>query len=93
MRDEVGTTLFLDHRDMKNTKSLEEVTLISMYPYHSDHHVMIGTELTTKLRDALVEFLKKNYDVFAWSQGEVLSIDPNVEVHKFFTDPNHPPIR
>ena len=51
---------------------------------------MVGTELTEELRSALVEFLKKNNDVFAWSQGNVLGIDPQVAVHKLFTDPNHP---
>ena len=51
---------------------------------------MIGTELTKELRNILVEFLKKNYDVFSWSQGDVLGIDPQVAIHKFFTNPNHP---
>ena len=44
------------------------------------------------LRSTLVEFLKKNYDVFAWSQGDVLRIDPQVTIHKLFTDPNYPSI-
>ena len=39
---------------------------------------MIRTELTEELRSALVEFLKKNYDVLVRSQGDVLGIDPHV---------------
>ncbi|GFY95336.1 hypothetical protein Acr_10g0007210 [Actinidia rufa] len=35
-----------------------------------DHHVMIGTKLIEELQTDLVEFLKKNFNVFAWSQGE-----------------------
>ena len=50
--------------------------------------MMIGTELTEEIRDALVEFLKKNYDVFAWSQCDVQEIGPHVAVHKFFTNPD-----
>ena len=51
---------------------------------------MIGTKLTEELWNTLVEFLKKNHDVFAWSQGDVPGIDPHVTVHKLFTDPAHP---
>ena len=41
---------------------------------------MIGTELIEELQSALVEFFKKNYDVFARSQGDVLGIDPYVAI-------------
>ena len=54
---------------------------------------MIGTELTNELRCALVEFLKRNFDVFAWSQGDVPGIDPQVAMHKLFTNPEHPSVR
>ena len=36
-----------------------------------------------------MEFLKKSYDMFAWSQGDVLRIDPQVAIHKLFTNPDH----
>ena len=53
---------------------------------------MIGTELTEELWSALVEFLKKNYDIFTWSQGDVPEIDPQIAMHKLFTNPDHPQI-
>ena len=34
--------------------------------------------------------MKKNYDVFAWSHGNVLEIYPQIAIHKFFINPNHP---
>ena len=40
-----------------------------------------------------MEFLRKNYDVFAWSQGDVPRIDPQVVIHKLFTDLEHPTVR
>ena len=52
LRDEVGTTPLLYPQDMENTKTLEEVTPISIHYHHPDCHVMIRTELTAKLRDA-----------------------------------------
>ena len=36
-----------------------------------------------------MEFLKKNYNVFVWSQGDVPRIDLQVTIHKMFTDPDH----
>ena len=37
--------------------------------------------------------MKKNYDVFVWSQDDVPRIDPQVAVHKLFTNPNHSLVR
>ena len=57
--------VLVDPRESENTKPLEEVTPISSHPDHPDRHVMIGTELTEELQNAIVKILKKNYDVFA----------------------------
>ena len=83
----------VDPRELENTKPLEEVTLIYIHPDHPDQHVMIGIELTEKLQGAMVEFLKKNYDVFAWSQGDVPGIDTQVITHRLFTNPYYPLVR
>ena len=82
----------IDPRETKNTKTLEEVALTSIHPDYTDHHVMIRTKLTEERRSALVEFLKKNYDVFAWSQGDIPGIDTQVIVYKLFTNLDHSPI-
>ena len=71
LRDGIEEITLTDSRETKNTKPLEEVAPISIHPDYPDRHVMIGTELTNELWNALVEFLKKNYDVFSWSQGNV----------------------
>ena len=41
----------------------------------------------------MMEFLKRNYDVFAWSQGDILGTDHQVTTHKLFTNLDHPSIR
>ncbi|GFY93718.1 hypothetical protein Acr_09g0001640 [Actinidia rufa] len=93
LRDEVERLTLVDPRETNNTKPLEEVVPISIHPDYPDRHIMIGTELTDELRFALVNFLKKNYDVFAWSQGDVPSIDPEIAMHKLFTNPESSPVR
>ncbi|GFZ05203.1 hypothetical protein Acr_17g0007750 [Actinidia rufa] len=80
-------------RETNNTQPLEEVVPISIHPDYPDRHIMIGTELADELRSTLVNFLKKNYDVFAWSQGDVPSIDPEIAMHKLFTNPESSPVR
>ena len=36
----------------------------------------------------MLELLKRNYDVFAWSQDNILGINLHVAVHKLFANPN-----
>ena len=93
LRDEVEQVVLLDPWETENTKPLEETTPISIHPEYPDRHVMIGTELTNELCCALVEFLKRNFDIFAWSQGDIPGINPQVAMHKLYTNPGHPPVR
>ncbi|GFZ19944.1 hypothetical protein Acr_28g0006490 [Actinidia rufa] len=93
LRDEIEQLILEDPRETENTKPLEEVVPISIHPNYLERQVMIGTELTDELRIALTDFLKKNSDVFAWSQGDVPGIDPEVAMHKLFTKPDCSPVR
>ncbi|GFS43263.1 hypothetical protein Acr_00g0084440 [Actinidia rufa] len=93
LRDEIEQLILEDPKETENTKPLEEVVPISIHPNYPDRQVMIGTELTNELRIALIDFLQKNSDVFAWSQGDVPGIDPEVAMHKLFTKPEYSPVR
>ena len=55
--DEVKDTPVVDPRETENTEPLEEVAPIFIHPDYPNRHIMIGTELTEKLRNALVGFL------------------------------------
>ncbi|GFZ15855.1 hypothetical protein Acr_25g0002640 [Actinidia rufa] len=93
LRDEVEQLTLVDPRETDNTKPLEEVVPISIHPDYPDRHIMIGTELTDELRSTLINFLKKNSDIFAWSQGDVPGINPEIAMHKLFTNPKYSPVR
>ena len=86
LRDKVDEITLEYPLEIENTKPLEEVTPISIYPDYPDRHVMIGIELTEELQKAFVKFLKNNYNMFAWSQGDVPGIE---HMHKLFTNPDH----
>ena len=42
----------------------------------------IGTTLSPKMRTRLIEFLKENLDVFAWSHEDMPGISPKIIQHK-----------
>ena len=65
LRDEVEQITLVDSIETENTKPFEEVVPISIHPDYPNRHIMIGIELTNELRFALINFLKKNSDVFA----------------------------
>ena len=45
------------------------------------------------VRQALVTFLRKNQDIFAWTHEDMPGIDPSVIVHRLNVNPSHPPVR
>ena len=51
----------------------------------------IGTLASPLVRQVLKTFLKKNQDVFAWSNEDMPEIDPLVIVHKLNVSPSFSP--
>ena len=47
----------------------------------------IGTTLSPKMRTRLIQFLKENLDVFAWSHEDMPGISPKVIQHKLNVNP------
>ena len=44
------------------------------------------------MKEDLVQFLRKNIDVFAWSHEDMLGIEPNVITHRLNVDPFSKPV-
>ena len=53
----------------------------------------IGTTLSPEIRTRLVQFLKENLDVFAWSHEDMPGISPKVIQHKLNVDPEKKPVQ
>ena len=53
----------------------------------------IGTTLSPEMRMRLVQFLKENMDVVAWSQEDMPSISPNVIQHRLNVDIKKKPVQ
>jgi hypothetical protein len=55
--------------------------------------LQIGTCLLPEIREGLVDFLRKNLEVFAWSHEDMPGISPEEIVHVLNVDPNMKPVK
>ena len=53
----------------------------------------IGTMLSPEMRTKLIEFLKENLDVFAWSHEDMPGIFSKIIQHKLNVDPERKPVQ
>ena len=56
-------------------------------------YTRVGTDLEEKTKKDLVQFLKKNIDVFAWSHEDMSGIDPGVITYRLNVSPSFKSIR
>ena len=68
-------------------EELEEVTLDELRPGRTTR---MGTMASQTVRQDLANFLKRNQDIFAWSQEDMPGIDPSVIVHRLHVNPDSP---
>ena len=53
----------------------------------------IGTTLSPKIRTRLIQFLKENLDIFAWSHEDMSGISAKIIQHKLNVDPERKPVQ
>ena len=71
------------------TEVLEDIFLDEDNP---ERCTKVGTDLEEKIKKDLVQFLKKNIDVFAWSHEDMPGIDPSVITHRLNVCPSSKPV-
>ena len=67
-----------------------------MHPLKEDNPtntIQIGSMLPKDIKKKLLEFLRANLNVFAWTASEMPDIPPEVIVHRLNVNPEHKPIR
>ncbi len=72
------------------TEKLEVIVLDDKKP---DKTTNIGTKMDGRIRESLIEFLKDNIDIFAWTHEDLPGIDPSVISHKLNVDLSMRPIK
>ena len=66
---------------------------ISLDESNPERCTKVGVDLKGKIKEDLVQFLKKNIDVFTWSHKDMPGIDPSVITHRLNVCPSFKPIR
>ena len=65
----------IEEKEEDKVETLETVELVEGEIART---AKIGTTLSPEMRKRLVQFLKENLDVFAWSHEDMLGISPKV---------------
>ena len=69
---------------------LEDISLDENNP---ERCTRVWADLEGRVKKDLVQFLRKNIDVFAWSHEDMPGIDPNVITHRLNVCPSSKPMR
>ncbi|KAL0447930.1 UNVERIFIED_CONTAM: hypothetical protein Slati_1920900 [Sesamum latifolium] len=67
---------------------VEELLTVELTPGDSKNVTKIGSKMTEDVRDQVVNCLRKNKDIFAWTPQDLEGIDPGVITHHLNLDPS-----
>ena len=81
------TVASVSEAEGESAKPLEEVVV------EEGKVLQFGTCLTQEIREGLVDFLRRNMEVFAWSHEDMSGISPKEIVHVLNMDPNMKPVK
>ena len=80
----------IEEKDEDKVEALEVMELVDG---QATKTMRIGTTLSLGMRAKLVQFLKENLDIFAWSHEDMPGIAPEIIQHKLKVNPNRKPIQ
>ena len=83
-------TWMVEKEPKKPAKDLEDVELVEGDPLKVNK---IGGNLDPPIKEKIVEFLKKNLDIFPWTHEDMPSIDSKVIEHRLNVDPTKKPVQ
>lgn len=83
-------TWVIEEKEEDKVEALETVELVEG---EATKTTRIGTMLSPEIRVRLVQFLKENLDVFAWSHEDMPGISPRAIKHKLNVNPEKKPVQ
>ena len=83
-------TWMIEEKEENKMEALETVALTKGETTKTSR---IGTTLSPKIRTRLIQFLKENLEVFAWSHEDMPGISPEVIQHKLNVNPKRKPVQ
>ena len=82
-------TWMIEEEEEKKIEAFETVELIDG---ELTRTTKIGMNLSTQMKKKLVQFLKKNLDIFVWNHKNMPDIATEVIQHRLNVDPKRKPI-
>ena len=82
-------TWMIEEKEEENVEALETVELVDGELMKT---TMVGMTLSPEMKEKLVQFLKNNLDIFAWSHEDMLGISTKIIQHKLNVDPKKKPV-
>ena len=80
----------IEEKEEDKVETLETVELVEG---KATKTTKIGMTLSPEIKTWLVQFLKENLDVFAWTHEDTLGISPKVIQYKLNVDPERKPVQ
>ena len=77
----------------RKPQPVEELEAVYLSDTDPENLTYVGTQLPELVKEEIVNCLKKNLDVFAWTPKDMPGISPNVICHHLNVDPQYKPIR
>ena len=83
-------TWMIEKKEEEKVEALETVELVYGEPMTI---TKVGTTMRADMKKNLVQFLKDNLDIFAWSHKDMLGISTEIIQHKLDVDPKKNPVQ
>ena len=77
----------------KTPEIIENLETIELVEGSPEKMTQIGTNLSLETRERIVNFLKDNLDVFAWSHEDMPGILTGIIQHRLNVDPEKKPVQ
>ena len=83
-------TWTIEEKTPEIVKKLETIELVEGSPKKT---TQIGMNLSPETKEGIVDFLKDNLNVFAWSQEDMPGIPASIIQHRLNVDPEKKPVQ
>ena len=79
--------------EKKGENKMEALETMALAEDKTTKMTRIGTTLSPGMRTRLIQFLKENLDVFAWSHEDMPGISPEIILHRLNGNPERKPVQ
>ena len=80
----------IEEKEEEKVEALETMELVDEEPMKTTR---VGTTMSVDMKKKLVQFLKENLDIFAWSHEDMPGISPEIIQHKLDVDLKKKPVQ